>query len=182
MSLSDRNNRPSRRWALRTAGCLALGGWLAGCGFQPLYARRGEAGVSNLDDLRAIRIDPLEGRAGQIFHNYLRDRLNPLGQPARPLYVLDVTLNETTRELALRDDETATRADLSIVAVFKLTKPGETQVLFSGSSRAVNSYNILQSQFATQTSEQDARKRALRELSDEVQAQLGIYFSRQAGT
>ena len=162
--------RGRRRVLAALAGCAGMG-LLAGCGFRPLYGRDSETGASTVDELRAIRITPLE--------DLLRDRLNPRGQPVRPRYELTVSLTESILELALASDETATRGDLSIIASFTLTHPGEGRILLSGSSRAVNSFNILQSQFATQVSEQDARERGLRELSDEIRVQLGIYFTRE---
>ena len=184
MSCSDPKGplTPSRRSLCRSAWGLiavgAVGGLLSACGFRPLYGRSDETGGSTVDHLRAIRISPLRDRTGQQLHNLLRDRLNPDGQPADPLYSLDVRLNETIQELALRTDETATRADLNIVATYLLYRFGRDEALFEGQSRTVNSFNILQSQFATQTSETDARERSLRELSDDIRAQLAIYFTR----
>lgn len=186
MSSSDPRDRsgrpPGRRAALALLAGAATGALLSGCGFRPLYARSDESGYSTVDELRAIRITPLRDRTGQQLHNLLRDRLNPLGQPVDPAYQLDVQVTETVRELALRSDETATRADLDIVASYSLSQADESEVLFEGRSHAVNSFNILRSQFATQTSEKDARERSLRELSDDIRAQLGIFFARTRGT
>jgi LPS-assembly lipoprotein len=185
MSWSDPLDRRAALHRLAAGGAglglaAGLGGLLGGCGFHPLYARDSETGDSTVNHLHAIRVAPLRDRVGQQLHNLLRNRLNPYGQPSAPAYVLDVSLRETVRELALRTDETATRADLNIVASYTLTRPGASDVLFSGQSQSVNSYNILQSQFATQASENDARERSLRELSDDIRAQLAIYFTRQA--
>lgn len=85
------------------------------------------------------------------------------------------------RELALRSDETATRADLDLVAEFTLRRPSAEDVLFRGHGRSINSYNIRTSQFATHVSEQDARERGLRELADDIRAQVAIYFARASG-
>lgn len=181
MSSSEHTPAPpvGRRKVLGALAASAGLGLLAGCGFRPLYGRDSETGASTVDELNAIRVTPLQDRTGQIMHNLLRDRLNPRGQPVRPRYELTVSLTESILELALATDETATRGDLSIIANYTLSHPGEGRILLSGSSRAVNSFNILQSQFATQVSEQDARERGLRELSDEIRVQLGIYFARE---
>jgi LPS-assembly lipoprotein len=108
----------------------------------------------------------------------LRDRLNPGGPPAQPLYVLDVQLKESIEQLAIRKDETATRANLRLSAEYKLRQRDTNEVVTSGLSLTTTTYNILNSQFATYTSEEDARKRALRELSDDIRIQLGAYFHR----
>ena len=51
-------------------------------------------------------------------------------------------------------------------------------MVFSGQSNSVNSYNIVDSQFATFISERDARERALRELSEDIRLRLATYFAR----
>ena len=175
MSSSSGLARGRRRILMAAAGLM-----LAGCGFRPLYGTREADGSSTVADLELVSITPLQDRTGQQFHNLLRNRINPRGQPVQPRHRLNVTLRESVRELALRSDETATRADLSLFADYSLVSTADNSVVFRGSSRTINSYNILTSAFATQVSEQDARERGLRELSDEIRAQLGIYFSRVA--
>lgn len=163
------------------AACLLLGLALAGCGFQPLYGRSDTQAVSTLDHMAAIRIAPLPDRVGQQMHNLLRDRLNPRGQPREPAYRLNLELSESRRELGIRKDETATRANLILSANFTLREFGSNRVLLQGRTSSVNSFNILTNQFATSFSESDARKRALRELSDNIRTRLGIYFSADRG-
>ncbi len=179
MSWFERARRMLRR---RGALLVPLAGMLAlsGCGFQPMYARTESAPASPVDKMAAVRIAPLPDRIGQQMHNLLRDRLNPRGQPRDPAYLLKLRLSESRRELGVRKDETATRANLFVRAVFSLREMKSKRVLLKGSTTSVNSYNILTDQFATMFSENDARKRALRELSDAIRTRLGIYFSKIA--
>ena len=151
---------------------------LSACGFEPLYARPDGNAVTPSDEMAAIRILPLQDRVGQQMHNFLRDRLNPRGQPQAPRYELQVTLTELREDLGIRKDETATRGNLTMSANFVLLDARSKNALLSGLSRSTNSFNILQDQFATLFSENDARERALRELSDDIRLRLGIYFSR----
>ena len=153
----------------------ALG--LSACGFQPLYGRSAPQAASPVDRMAAIRISPLGDRVGQQMHNLLRDRLNPRGQPRDPDYRLDVAISEVRRELGIRKDETATRANLVLSASFTLRELSSDRVLLKGRISSVNSFNILTNQFATTFSESDARERALRELSENIRVRLGIYFS-----
>ena len=152
---------------------------VSACGFQPLYGRGDGQTLSTVEHMAAIRIAPLPDRIGQQMHNLLRDRLNPLGQPRKPGYRLDVRLSETREELGIRKDETATRANLVLSVTFKLTELDSSRLLLQGNTSSVNSFNILTRQFATKFSESDARDRALRELSDDIRVRLGIYFSGQ---
>ena len=172
---------PQRSRLEAGAACLLLGLALSGCGFQPLYGRSDPQAVSPLEHMAAIRIAPLPDRVGQQMHNLLRDRLNPRGQPREPAYRLDLKISESRRELGIRKDETATRANLILSASFTLRELGSDRVLLQGRTSSVNSFNILTNQFATSFSESDARKRALRELSDNIRTRLGIYFSADRG-
>lgn len=150
---------------------------LSACGFQPLYGRGQDGAASPAAQMAAVRIAPLRDRIGQQLRNLLRDRLNPLGQPSNPAYDLQIILVETRQELGIRKDETATRANLIVSANFSLLEVGSGRVLLRGLTTSTNSYNILTSQFATTSTESNARKRALREVSDEIRTRLGIYFA-----
>ena len=160
-------------------GILALvcGLALSGCGFRPLYGED-EAGSSTFDSLETIQIAALSDRTGQQLHNLLRDRINPRGQPRSPEYVLRISLSETTENLAIAQDETATRANLRLSANFTLTELESNEVVMRGNSRSANSYNIVDSQYATFVSQNDARDRALRELSEDIRLRLATHFAR----
>lgn len=159
---------------------------LAGCGFQPLYGQRSAAaGGSVQDELASIRILPIADRSGQLLYNELRDRLNPAGKPADPQYLLSITLAEQREELAFRGDETATRANLQLSARYTLRRAApdadsaET-VLATGQVRTTTAYDILESQYATIVSIEDARARAINVLSDDLQARLAVALSQVA--
>ena len=129
--------------------------------------------------MSAVRIAPLADRYGQQLHNFLRDRLNPQGQSLNPAYVLEVSLSEREEEFALQSDETASRVKLHTTAFYRLRDSASRDILFRGQSLTTNTYNILQSQYATDSSEADARERGARELADDIQTRLAIYFSQQ---
>ncbi len=155
---------------------------LSACGFQPLYSRPSDGVLSPAEHMAAVRIAPLPDRIGQQLHNLLRDRLNPQGQPRDPAYELKVNLVESRQELSIRKDETATRANLIVSAQFFLQEVGSNEVVLRGLAASTNSYNILKSQFATTYAELNARKRGLREISDDIRTRLGIYFAGLGNT
>lgn len=170
-------------WSRRTVCRLGLGlaataglGGLAACGFRPLHGQQ-DSDASVAAALAAVRIEPLRDRVGQQMHNFLRDRLNPQGQPSAPTYRLRVQLTESLSELGVRRDETATRANLRINAEFFLVEHGGGGELFAGRSTSTTSYDILENPFASTVSEEDARERALREVADDIRTRLAIYFS-----
>lgn len=156
---------------------LLLGSVLAGCGLRPLYGE-GPASVSQ-ETLGSIRINPVRDRLGQLLHNRLRDRLNPRGQPLEPDYVLAVSVRERTKDLSFRKDETATRAQLTLTASFALTDAQSGERLLRGRSFIVNSFNVLDSQYATLAAEEDARSRGVRELADDITAQVASFIAQR---
>ena len=162
-------------WLKRLAP-LALLMVLGACGFRPLYAERHNAGVTV--ELAATRIDLIADRTGQKLHNFLLDRLNPKGQTAQPRYGLRVSVATHRRGLGIRKDATATRANLTLTASYTLHDWRTNRSLYKGLSRSTNSYNILESDFATLASLDDATTRAARELSEKIKARLSIFFSQ----
>lgn len=162
--------RRARRLALPLAA-LAL----AGCGFQPLYGPRSVS--TTADQLAAVKVELIEDRLGQQVRNNLLDRMSPRGEPEAPRYTLAVALSENLQELGFRKDETATRANLVVTASYALTKVGEEQPLLKGKSQSANSFNIVDSDYATLIAENDARTRAARRLSDEISTRLAIFFN-----
>lgn len=173
MLWSDLKARRRLTGAALIAGLLLLGA----CGFRPLYGT-GADGSSAFDDLETVQVAPLPDRTGQRLHNLLRDRINPRGQPQAPRYVLQISLSEDLENLAIEQDETATRANLKLTARFRLRSVEGDEIVFRGVSNSVNSYNIVDSQFATFVSQRDARDRALRELSEDIRLRLATYFTR----
>lgn len=161
--------------ALGVAAALPLAA-LSGCGFRPLYGNGDDRDAAA--ELASVRVDPLRDRVGQQMHNFLRDRLNPDGQPISPEYRLRVELRETRSELGVRRDETATRANLRVVADFALLRYDGNASLLAGRSSSTTSYDILTNPFATTVSEDNARERALREVADDIRTRLALFFSR----
>lgn len=167
--------RATRRQALKG---LALGlslPALSACGFKPLYGERA-VGQSAQAALETVRIVPIAERTGQLLYNRLRDRVNPRGKPAEPLYYLEVRLTERLDQVLLATDETATRVNLTVSANYDLKQASDAAVIFTGQSRSIVSYDIISSQFATFAAERDARERAAGDLSEQIATRLAVYF------
>jgi LPS-assembly lipoprotein len=153
----------------------------AACGFQSLYGERsGSAGVR--DELSQIEILSIADRLGQQVHNYLLDRISPLGRPDVPRYSLDVDLSLSRQDLGVKRDETATRTKLILSASYRLADKRNGKQLFFSSTQTANSFTIVDSDFANLSAENDAIDRAAREVSDSIRSRLALYFAAQAGT
>lgn len=147
-------------------GIIAL--LVASCGFRPLYKSGGGEAA-----LASVQIDVIKDRMGQQLRSMLIDRFAPRGRASRSDYRLSVALTESKAGLAIKKDETATRANLTITARFNLVALQNSQLgSFKGEAFSTNSYNILTSDFATLSAERDARERALRSLAEEIRLRV----------
>jgi len=155
---------------------------LAGCGFRPLYGTRAYGGSGAVEALSQTWIDPIPDRIGQLLRNNLLDRLNPQGEPERARYRLAVKVAVSKEGLAITKDESITRFNLRVSALFVLHDAGSGQELTRGTARTIAAYNVVDSQFATLVAEKDAEVRAARELSDELRTRLAVYFTRAAAS
>ena len=156
---------------------------VAGCGFQPLYKKNAsDPGVSvELEQIKILTVKTKEteyARLGQEMRNLLLQRLNPDGAPAAPRYLLENDISVSLARTGIQITDEATRARLTVRVRFVLMDAKSKRVLYRGDERSVNSYNVADSQYATLSAEQDAARRAVREISDSIRIRLAIYFER----
>lgn len=167
------------RRALLCFGLLVPAG-LAACGFQPLYGGRGGAGgaAPAAPEMAQITIPPISDRAGQLLRNELRDRLVPTGFPAKPRWRLDVVLNETTTDLVILRDSTSTFAKYVGDARWALVDVAADKPVTQGRIRRIASYSISSSEFASLQAEEDARRRVVTAIAEDIRLRLGLFFKR----
>lgn len=153
---------------------LALCLTLTGCGYQPLYGDRANAVTS--EDLALIYIAPIPDRNGQQLRNFLLEDLNAGGQPSRPIYTLTIGLNVVSTGVSLSRDTTTSRTSITTTARYSLSETASGKSLFSSTSRGTDAYDVLVSDYGTLVSQDDAVKRALREVSSDMRTQIAVYF------
>ena len=164
--------------AAALAAALAVGG----CGYRPLYGEQGTvAGAPAREQLSQVKIAGIADRRGQMLRNYLLDRMNPRGEPASPRYHLTVVTVETSRITDSRADGTATRSDLIITARFNLRDSTSDAVVFVERSEALATYNLLTARFASVVSEDEARRRVVEQLADQIALQVALFLNRRQG-
>jgi LPS-assembly lipoprotein len=173
------------------AAALALGA----CGFEPLYAKR-EGMVDVPEQLAKVRIGeirdpasstlngfrgyPVENdRSRQILRNYLLDDLQPRGGAARGEYILSLSVIEPRTDVAIDRSDTTLRYGYSVVAQFVL-RDNAGRNMFRGSAVSSTSFAVSQSEFATISSQKDARDRAMQEISQDIRNQLAAFFHSAA--
>ncbi len=168
-------------------GLLALGACalLSGCGFQPVYmpTASGKAGVAQRE-LAAIQVDLIPDRPGQLLRQALQQRLEGAGEAAAHRYDLSVGFGISGEGIAVQPDSIATRVRTIGSATWTLTAqdPGQTR-LTSGYARAVDGYNIFDTQYFAADLENEAiTKRLAEALADQITLQLATYFRKRGAT
>ncbi len=153
---------------------------LSGCGYRPVYGERSAAAADGATaNLGSVKVLGIADRRGQLLRNYLLDRMTPRGEPATPRYLLAVTTIESTRITDSRPDGTATRADVVVSARYVLRDAASDLVVLSDRSDAVASYNLLTARFASVASEDEARRRAVEQLADQISLQVALFLNRR---
>jgi hypothetical protein len=155
---------------------------LASCGFTPLYGSMGQgANPSVSDKLDTVTIGSIPDESGQYLRNALIDRLYRYGRPSESRYVLNFKpIAEAKSNLDITKTATATRSQIRLTTTMTLTDIRTGKVVMTRDLRAINSFNVLQSQYDTNVSEDYVRKNALDDLARQVEAQLALYFKRNA--
>lgn len=136
---------------------------LASCGFTPLYAGGGNAGN--------IKIDQIDGRAGQALRKALLQELAPGLLGLETTANLSIDLDENIGRLALQPDEAATRTDIIVSARYVLAHDGGA---ISGNSAAETSFLVPDAPFSDIAAQIDATDRAMLLLARRIVDDLRI--------
>lgn len=151
---------------------------LTGCGFQPLY---GPASMAETDKLGHIKIARIDNREGQILRNHLLDVLNPYGEPAQPLYRLNVSLKVSETGFSFRKDSTPSRTIMTSKASFSLLDLSSNKVIYKDLAEATTSFGIGahadQAVFPAVTSMKKETERAMGLLAQEIKLQLATFLA-----
>ena len=151
---------------------------LTGCGFTPMYAEK-EDGQGLSAEFSNVVIAPINDRIGQVVQNHLKDRMNPYGSPATPEYLLRVTLKQAQEGFGFRTDESVTRESLTLTATYQLVDQKTGEVVLQDEVRAIQAYDVVQSDFANFSTQQDAEARTALQIAELVTARVGLYFNSE---
>ncbi|MBC7769325.1 MAG: hypothetical protein H7124_11110 [Phycisphaerales bacterium] len=148
---------------------------LAACGFQPMYAPPGGGQA-----IGPVQIEQIEGKAGHVLRTEL-SRILSVENGAAPSQ-LEITLAEQVTPLGIRRDESATRAELRLIANYVLTPPNNAQVM-RGSVVTVVNYDIPTAAFGEIAAQDDARERAAETMAQRFRSELALRIAqaREAG-
>ncbi len=150
---------------------------LPACGFRPLYAERAEEAEE--PGLAAIKVLPIRDRIGQLLELSLRESFNPRGVAVETRYTLTVGLTVSRVDLGLQRDATSTRARVDVYANFVLADASSGTAVFNGRSQSTSAFNVITDAYSAQVSEDDARVRTVRDLSEDIRTRLALFLRHQ---
>jgi LPS-assembly lipoprotein len=168
----------SRRGALSLGASAAL----AGCGFQPVYMRTasGEPGPAQRD-LAAVSVAIIPDRPGQLLRQALQERFGSDAGDVPARYRLAVSYGIAGQGIGILQSSIATRVRMIGTANWTLTPIDGGPTVTSGIAKAVDAFDILDSQyFAASLSTEQTQKRLASELADNITLQLAVFFRRRA--
>lgn len=138
---------------------------LSGCGFTPLYGDLGVAG-----GLSRITVNTPDDRLGYRLREQLEDALG-YNRTAPSAYALSTVLDAERRPLGRRIDDTASRYELTVRAVWTLTPASGAEAL-TGTETATVTYAAADQPYAAIAAQQDGEDRAAAELARLIRLDL----------
>jgi LPS-assembly lipoprotein len=148
---------------------IALPLLLSGCGLRPMYA--GGASGAAAQALAGVQVEPIEGRAGWLLENALKDRLSAMGQGA-PRYSLRVRLDDRIEGLGVRADDSVTRERRTLRARFQLVEISSDEMLVDETASWDAGIDVASSEYATVAAENSALERLTKIVADRVLARV----------
>jgi LPS-assembly lipoprotein len=153
---------------------------LAGCGFRPMYGNAStvstSSGASVDRQMAGIRIDPIANREGQQLHNALRDRFNPLGQPASSDYTLDVNLTIRTYGALSQRDLSASRRNVELLAFYVL-RDNADKVVMTDRSTITTGYDEFDDPFNDISAYEDTIRRGTLQLAEQIRTRVAVFMT-----
>jgi LPS-assembly lipoprotein len=157
---------------------MALPMLVAGCGWEPLYGdRETQAAAASL---RAIKVNPIPERVGQLLETGLRSSLNPAGDTTKPLYALMVTLQQSLYDSGIQSQGLGTRGEVHLTANYRLVELTTNKEVQTGFVHSSDTFDIQANGYSTVVAQNDAATRDVEEVRREIIARLTLYMQSKA--
>lgn len=123
--------------------------------------------------LAAIDVPVIEGRAGWLVRNALRDRLGAAGSAA-PRYRLDVRLDDQLQGLGVLSDDTVGRERRILRARYQLVDLETGAILLDATAGSDAGIDVVSSEYATIAAEQTALENLSRDIAGRIATQIAL--------
>ena len=166
-------------WAV-LGSVVLLAPTLTACGLQPLYAggTRGPVGST----LASVSVAQIEGEAGWLVRNAIRDRLSAAGEGAETRYRVDVRLDDDISGFGVRRDDSVTRERRTLRARWQLVDTENGTTLVDATAAADAGIDVVGSEYATIAAERTALEQLSVDIADQIVARVAVFARNQAGS
>ncbi|MXP26354.1 hypothetical protein GRI39_09925 [Altererythrobacter indicus] len=137
-----------------------------------MYAGGGNGAVAR--GLAAVEVAPIEGKAGWLVRNELRDRLGQSGAAATPRYRLDIVLDDRLEGLGLLTDDTIGRERRTLRARYQLVDMTKDEVLLDATAGSDAGIDVVSSEYATIAAEDTALENLAREVANRIITRVSL--------
>ena len=144
---------------------LSAAATLSACGFAPVYGPQG----GGIKLLGAVRVDDPKTRDDFLFVRTMEDRL---GRPSNERYGLSYAIKLSAEAVAISSNNVTTRYNLLGEVTFSLRDLETDRVVSSGKAQNFTGYSASGTTISAQAAEEDARRRLMTILADDVTTRL----------
>jgi LPS-assembly lipoprotein len=149
----------------------------AGC-FQPMLA--GPSGGALVEELRSIKVQPINDRIGHYLGNELSFALNGSGSDVQEKYKLFITLSQKVQTPIIDTvSGRASAANVLIDAEYLLVETGTNRQIATGSGFSMASYDRTAQRFANLRAARDAEISSARALAEQIRVRLAVDMTRR---
>ncbi|MER8973395.1 LPS assembly lipoprotein LptE [Mesorhizobium sp. M0902] len=174
MSLPDPKKAELTLRRIVLYGLLASVALVSACTVRPLYSSApliAGSQVGAAAELASISVKPVKTRYAQQVRNNLIFALGQgAGEPASPVYSLDLGVSELVESAAIEqvttDEDEPTAGTVTLTANYVLSDAKTGTVIARGKRSIPSSYDRPRQEFASYRAQIDAENRAARELAD----------------
>ncbi len=181
------NAAPRLRKAV-LVGMVGLLAFSSACTVRPLYSNAPLSAGSTVGaraELSSIAVKPVDSRYAQQVRNHLIYGLTGGGgEPANPVYSLDLAVSETVESSAVvqvtKEIDEPTSGTVTLKADYRLIEIATGKVVASGSRTMTSSFDKPKQEFAVMRAQIDAENRAARELASLLQLKISQDLAKRS--
>ena len=159
-------------------GVVLILSFTTGCGFHPLYGKKGGLYDSqNRDRFAQVHISPINDRDGLTLHNALEERMRSDTVAVEPRYRLQISISENTVGINYQKNATASGAEITLTTNWQLLDYQSGKRLAYGSFNSKDSVNYLGPRYASVAAEQSAKTQSIYDIADMITDRIAVYLS-----
>ena len=145
---------------------------LSACWLRPLYGGGATGPVQTM--LSGVEVAPIEGEAGWLVSNAVRDRIEA-ARSGEIRYRLEIKLDDQIVGLGVRRDDVVTRERRTLRARYQLIELSTGQTVLDATAGSDAGIDVASSEYATIAAEKSALERLSGIVADQIVARLARY-------